>query len=592
MTLLLVVALLVLMLAVTAGAQQTDGRVLTISTLCLLDSEEAMTREALVAAIEDAASRGQHDLIVAPLTPFVSFREGAEATDLAAWADLARKHRTYLALAMPEAGADGKTYHTSVVLDREGNVAGTYRKSHAVADDGIALGDELPIIETDFGKLGMTITSDFYFPEVYTVLAMKGADILVWQHFPERFREHYQWKPMLRARAMDNHCHMVTSMYADPRTYITNRYRSGMRGAAWGRSMILNRSGVPMADTAYESGAATAFVDLDRRKVDPYPFYEGEPLFFVNCMGDRTAFQPIADPWEPPALPEYDRRTARVAVGYFWPDEIWTSESYPDAVFRILDEAAELEPDIVLLSEMAAREGSEVMLRALDDVAERAREMNAWIIIGGLDTEGDRSHAWVWNREGEVVLKEPIYWTRGFPEIAVLDTDFARIGIHTCGDLYMPEIDRVLALKGAEIIFDPSQMWGASGESNEMLLRARAIDNGAWMACAHWVTSDPGLRSVIIDPYGKVRAASAFQDEGVIAVDIDFDEQKVYYAGMKAQQPTPGESGIESYYRADMPEQREGWREMIFENRRPELYGIIPSHNPVTMQYRPEQWPG
>ena len=72
----------------------------------------------------------------------------------------------------------------------------------------------------------------------------------------------------------------------------------------------------------------------------------------------------------------------------------------------------------------------------------------------------------------DIVFSEPIYWTRGFPEIKVFDTDFARIGVHICGDLYTGEIDRVLALKGAEIIFDPSQMWGADGYNNEMLLRA------------------------------------------------------------------------------------------------------------------------
>ena len=69
------------------------------------------------------------------------------------------------------------------------------------------------------------------------------------------------------------------------------------------------------------------------------------------------------------------------------------------------------------------------------------------------------------------------------------DTDFARIGVHICGDAYVGELDRVSALKGAEIIFDGSQMWGADGYNNELMLRARAIDNGCWLACAHWNSS-------------------------------------------------------------------------------------------------------
>ena len=64
---------------------------------------------------------------------------------------------------------------------------------------------------------------------------------------------------------------------------------------------------------------------------------------------------------------------------------------------------------------------------------------------------------------------------------------------------------------GAEIILDPSQHWGADGYNNELMLRARAVDNGCWVACAHWNSSDTGLRSVVIDPYGYVMAASHFQ---------------------------------------------------------------------------------
>ena len=174
------------------------------------------------------------------------------------------------------------------------------------------------------------------------------------------------------------------------------------------------------------------------------------------------------------------------------------------------------------------------------------------------------------------MFEEPIYWTKGFPEIKVLDTDFARIRVQTGGGLYIGEVARTLAIKGTEILFDPSQMWGADGHNNELLLRARAVDNGFWVACAHWNSSAPGLRSVILDPYGYVLAGSHFQQEGVIYTDIDFAQKKVYYAGRKVEQPQRGAEGIPSYFTEDIPEQRSGWREMIFSRRRPELYKILP----------------
>ena len=572
-------------LASAVGANET--RVITVSTLCLLDDDANRTSEYVEAMIQQAAKRQNHDLIVVPLTPFLSFREGNEGQDLEQFADLAKAYRTYLVIAMTEKAQDGRSFCTSVLLGRDGQMVGKYRKTHALTDDVMALGDDLPVFETDFGILGLSLSTDFYFPEVYDAERMKGAEILIWQHYPERFREHFQWVPLLKARALDSHAHLVTAMYADPRTYIANRYRMGMQGAAWGRSMILNRVGTPIADTGYEDGIATAIIDLDKRKLDPYPNYEAENIFFCNSLGDRKAFHPIAEPWEKPILPEFRKRKARIAVGYFWGQDMWNNESVPDAMFRVLDEAAKMQPDLVLLSEMRARVANETTQKVAEMVAERARQMKAYILIGGVDDKGHRSHGWLWNREGEIVFREPIYWTEGFQEIKVYDTDFARIGVHLCGDLYTGEIDRVLALKGAEIIFDPSQHWGADGYNNELMLRARAVDNGCWVACSHWNSSDPGLRSLIIDHYGYVMAASKFQQEGVIFVDIDFDRPKVYYAGRKPQQPKRGEGGIPSYFTEDIPEQRPGWRDMLFSRRRPELYGIIPTENQVIMKYRP-----
>jgi hypothetical protein len=89
------------------------------------------------------------------------------------------------------------------------------------------------------------------------------------------------------------------------------------------------------------------------------------------------------------------------------------------------------------------------------------------------------------------------------------------------------------------------------------------------------------MRSLVVDPYGYVMGASAFQHVGAFSVDIDFDQQRVYYAG-SAGRPNRSPYGP----KGDLPEQRPGWREMIFARRRPELYGILPTTNAVTDQYR------
>jgi predicted amidohydrolase len=584
------------MSSAAAGAEQ--HRAVRLSTVCLLDGAQYQTRDYALGVVADACRRAENDLVVVPYMPFLSFDATRAEADLAPFAALARAQGTYLSVALKEQ-ADGKTYATSVLLDRQGKLAFRWRKTHAFPDDdGLALGDSLEVCRTDFGVLGATIGTDFYFPEVYEVLRMKGADILLWQDFPERFRDHSGWEPLLQARAFDSHVHLVAAMYADPRAYLTNRYEIGMQGTAFGRSMILNRVGCPVADTGYEDGVATATVDLDKRKVDMGDGWErGENLFYVNSLGDRTAFKPVSEPWsasdtwQPPKLPAFRKRTARLAVIAMDPANMWSNGKLPDRLFELLDEAAKLDPDLVLLSEQGAKEEDETTRKAFAMVAERARKMKAYVCIGGLGSKEQMSIARIWDREGNEVYGQPLYWVKGFPELKVLDTDFARIACHSCGDLYSPMFDRTLAVKGAELILDPSQMWGPNGRVNETLLRARAIDNGVWVACAHWNSSDPSLRSLIVDPYGQVMAASKFQQEGVFWVDLDFDNKRVYYEGKKAEQPKRGETGIPSYYTEDIPEQKPGWREMMLARRRPELYGIIPTVNEVTMKYRPAESP-
>ena len=571
-------------LTMTSARVRGANRVVSLASLCFLDGIEYENLEYVLAEL--AKCPADTDLVALPHMPFLSFRTRQASTDLAPFAEFARTRRTYLALSLRE--NDGsKVYFTAVLLDRAGTVSGKYRKSHAFPDDDVALGDKLPVFATDFGKVGMSVSTDFYFPEIYQVLSMKGADVLTWHHCPERFRDHSGWEPLLMARCLDSHAHMLTAMYADPRTYITNRYASGMPGAAWGRSMVLNRVGTPIADTGYEDGVALARVDLDKRKRNVYkPAYKAENIFFVNNHGDRTALKPVAEPYRKPRLPAYTKRTCRIAVASFERNVSWRKGIVPTLMLELIDQAAEIKPDLLLLSEQSTNAQDATTQDVMKTVAAKARALNCYIAIGGIGDEAQLSILRVWDRTGEEVYAEPLYWPKGFAEIKVFDTDFGRIGAYECGDLYIWEIERVLALKGAEILIDASQMWGASGRTNETLLRARAVDNAVWIACAHWPSSDASLRSLIVDPYGQIMAASEFQKAGIIHYDIDLDDRRVHYAGMKKEQPKPGAKGIPSYFKTNIPEQRTGWRDMLFRARRPELYGIIPTVNEVTRRYR------
>jgi predicted amidohydrolase len=560
-----------------------------ISTLCLLDGEAYQNRNHVLELLRQVEKSRLESLIVTPLMPFLSIDEGQEMSELKDFRDLARGKKAYLAISLAERSRDGKRYLASLLISPGGEIIGKYRKSHRLEwDDDFSLGDELPVFETSFGKIGLALGSDFYFPEVFEVLRMKGAEVLVWQHFPERLREHYQWLPLLFARAFDSHAFLVTAHYADPRTYITNNYDFGMKGAALGRSMILDRSGSVRADTGYRQGIAALTLDLDEKKLDVYPMTPNfENIFYVPNNGGRAAFALIAQPWQKPPLPAFKKRKARIAMAFSPEKEMWRDGTYPSSILELLDRARQFKPDLILFSENSIRRQDHPQVeKGLKDISRWARKNRCYVVVGGIgDKEFPNGAARIWDRQGKLAYSQPIYWTSGAKTLHVLDTDFGRIATHTCGDLFTFPIDRVLALQGAELILDPSQMWGPSGFHNEQLLRARAIDNGCYIACAHWNTSDPGLRSVIVDPYGGILASSGFGETGVIFADIDFSREKTFYSGLSPKQPRPEKMDIASYFTPDLPAVAAGWRDMIFRSRRPEIYSLIPTENDVTRRY-------
>jgi predicted amidohydrolase len=103
---------------------------------------------------------------------------------------LARRHKTYIVvpLDLREQRAAGPVYFNAAVLfDRQGNVAGIYRKVHPVSvlpgdllENGITPGADFPVFECDFGKLGIQICWDVVFDEGWQALADKGAEIVAW----------------------------------------------------------------------------------------------------------------------------------------------------------------------------------------------------------------------------------------------------------------------------------------------------------------------------------------------------------------------------------------------------------------------------
>lgn len=158
---------------------------------------------------------------------------------------LAKKHNLYIVAGLVE--REGHLlYNTAALIAPDGAVAGKYRKTclpRSEVDAGLSPGGEYPVFETRFGRLGLMVCYDGFFPEVARELANRGAEVIAWPV--------WGCNPLLaRARACENHVYLVSSTYEDI-------------SSDWMLSAIFDHTGATIANAKVWNTIAVAEVDLN-----------------------------------------------------------------------------------------------------------------------------------------------------------------------------------------------------------------------------------------------------------------------------------------------------------------------------------------
>ena len=101
------------------------------------------------------------------------------------------------------------------------------------------------------------------------------------------------------------------------------------------------------------------------------------------------------------------------------------------------------------------------------------------------------------------------------------------VGLSICYDLRFPELYRALALAGAQVLTVPANFTERTGRDHwEVLLRARAIENGAYVLAPSQINGPPGQpafgRSMVIDPWGTI-VAQAADTVAIVRAELDLD---------------------------------------------------------------------
>ncbi|RUU49103.1 carbon-nitrogen hydrolase family protein, partial [Mesorhizobium sp. M7A.T.Ca.TU.009.01.1.1] len=112
-------------------------------------------------------------------------------------------------------------------------------------------------------------------------------------------------------------------------------------------------------------------------------------------------------------------------------------------------------------------------------------------------------------------------------EAVVTEIEGAKLGFAVCYDLRFPQLFRAEALAGADLLSVPAAFTRQTGEAHwHVLLRARAIENGAYVVAAaqgglHEDGRETYGHSLIVDPWGRIIAEAAHDAPDVIVAEID-----------------------------------------------------------------------
>jgi predicted amidohydrolase len=250
------------------------ARMVRLATVHFLPSAGSLPADKcrLFAPLIAEAASERADLVVLPETltyygTHLSYADCAETIpgpSTEYFGGLAQRFNLYIVAGLVE--RDGAVvYNVAVLLGPDGKVVGKYRKTtlpDSEVQGGLMPGDAYPVFATRFGKVGLMVCYDGFFPEVARELATRGAEVIAWPVWgcnPD----------LARARACENQVYLVSSTYSPP-------------SQNWMTSSIFGRDGRPLATAETWDAVAVAEVDLNQRS-----YWSGMGDFSALIRTDR-----------------------------------------------------------------------------------------------------------------------------------------------------------------------------------------------------------------------------------------------------------------------------------------------------------------
>jgi predicted amidohydrolase len=247
-----------------AALQMTSGTDVdaNVAEAGRLIAEAAGARARLAVLPENfALMAGSRDQLLAAGEPF---GDGPVQSAISA---AARTHGIWVvAGTIPINAAESRVRAASIVYDDHGRAVARYDKIHlfdVVLRDGeshfesrvIESGEDVVVVDTPAGRLGLSVCYDLRFPELYRRLLDQGAQIVSIPAAFTAYTGRAHWEPLVRARAIENLVYVVAAAQV-------GHHAKGRE--THGHSMIVDPWGAVLVQRAEGPGVVTADVDLER----------------------------------------------------------------------------------------------------------------------------------------------------------------------------------------------------------------------------------------------------------------------------------------------------------------------------------------
>lgn len=220
---------------------------------------------------------------------FGLYAEPEDGQTVHALSDAAKKSGMYLfGGSIPEREGE-KLFNTCFIFDPSGRVIGKHRKVHLfdidvpggirfMESDVLSAGSQITVVETEFGKIGAAICYDMRFPELFRLMALQGADLVI---IPAAFNMTTgpaHWETLLRARALDNQFYVAACAPARDQHASYISYANSLAADPYGQVMVRAGAEETMLLAEIDPGYAAAVREripvMRQRRTDLYTLAE------------------------------------------------------------------------------------------------------------------------------------------------------------------------------------------------------------------------------------------------------------------------------------------------------------------------------